>query len=162
MNSESVVIRQATPADADAIAAGNRRMAWETEDLSLDAATLAAGVRAALADPHKGIYWVAESDGSVVGQLMITYEWSDWRNGVFWWIQSVYVPPEHRRRGIFRKLYETVEAAAQQTPGTCGLRLYVERANEVAQAVYQSHGMERTPYQLWEKVWARHDTEPTT
>jgi ribosomal protein S18 acetylase RimI-like enzyme len=154
MNTTSLIIRQATAADAEALVEGNRRMAWETERLALDVETLRAGVAAALADPHKGVYWVAERAGNVVGQLLITWEWSDWRNGSFWWIQSVYVPPEHRRGGVFRQLYETVEAAARATPGTCGLRLYVERENEVAQAVYERHGMTRTGYQLWEIVWS--------
>src|SRR3954452_8892223 len=104
-DSPAPLIRDATPADAATIVDFNARMARETEGLTLDPAVLSRGVRAALADPAKAIYFVAEIDRRVVGQLMITHEWSDWRDGDIWWVQSVYVHPEYRRRGIFRTLY---------------------------------------------------------
>ncbi len=125
-------------------------MALETEHTSLDRSRLRAGVEALLADPAKGFYLVAESDGEVVGQLMITYEWSDWRNGTFWWIQSVYVAPAHRGRGVFKALYRRVEELASQNGGVCGLRLYVERQNDRAKAVYEGLGMAATHYQMME------------
>lgn len=143
-------VRRATPADRDVIAAYNAAMAHETEHLTLDAERLRAGVSAVLADPARGFYLVAEQGGLVVGQMMITYEWSDWRNAVFWWIQSVYVHPEHRREGVFKALYSYVEQAARQDPGVCGLRLYVERENQRARAVYARLGMRHAPYEMFE------------
>jgi ribosomal protein S18 acetylase RimI-like enzyme len=144
------IIRRATAADAPTLARYNEAMAWETEHLRLDPARVLAGTQSALADPAKGFYLVAEQEGDIVGQLMITYEWSDWRNGVFWWIQSVYVAPAHRGAGVFRALYREVESMAQRQPGVCGLRLYVESDNERAQAAYHRLGMRTTSYRLLE------------
>jgi ribosomal protein S18 acetylase RimI-like enzyme len=110
-----------------------------------------AGVSAALDDPSKALYFIAEVDGLPAGQLMITYEWSDWRNGVFWWIQSVYVVPEWRRRGVYRKLYAEVQRLARERSGVCGLRLYVERHNELAQGAYERLGMRRAAYEMFEE-----------
>jgi ribosomal protein S18 acetylase RimI-like enzyme len=122
----------------------------ETERRALDPAVVGAGVAAVLADADHGRYWLAESDGTVAGQLLITYEWSDWRNGRLWWIQSVYVDPEHRRRGVFRALYRHVEALARRDRACCGLRLYVEKSNRQAQRTYRALGMSLTDYAVME------------
>ncbi len=146
----NLTIRAATPADAEVIAGFNAAMARETEHLELDGARLLAGVRSILGDASRGVYWLAEAGNSVVGQMMITYEWSDWRNGTFWWIQSVYVDRGWRCRGVFRGLYEHVLARARAEPGVCGVRLYVENENVHAQRTYERLGMQRTQYQLFE------------
>lgn len=143
-------IRPAVAADVETIARCNCAMAVETERLELDLERVTAGVGAVLEDSAKGSYWVAESDGRVVGQLMVTYEWSDWRNGVFWWVQSVYVDPDHRGRGVYRALYEETLMRAREAGNVCGLRLYVERDNERAKKAYRSQGMEATEYEMWE------------
>jgi GNAT superfamily N-acetyltransferase len=144
-------IRQATPADVPIIVEFNRRLAEETESKILDVAVLTAGVMAALADPHKAIYFLAEEKDVVLGQLSITTEWSDWRNGWLWWFQSVYVRAEARRRGVFRALYEHVYQAACQDPNVIGLRLYVERENQAAQQTYLRLGMEWANYLVLQK-----------
>jgi ribosomal protein S18 acetylase RimI-like enzyme len=144
-------IRQAGPADAPIIVDYNLRLAAETENKALDPARLAAGVAAALASPdRKGPYFVAVEGGDVLGQLQITYEWSDWRNGWFWWIQSVYVHAEARRRGVFRSLYRHVEGLAREQ-GVVGIRLYVERDNHAAQRTYRDLGMAPTAYLMLER-----------
>ena len=135
----------------EAIAGFNRAMARETEGRDLDPERLARGVAAALEDPERARYWMAEVDGESVGSLMITPEWSDWRNGTFWWIQSVYVVPEARRSGVFRTLYESLRKRARVAEGVCGLRLYVDRENRSARAVYEAMGMVRTDYLLYEE-----------
>jgi GNAT superfamily N-acetyltransferase len=144
-------IRIARLHDASTIAEFNSLMAEETEHRSLDGPTLRRGVRALLRDRSKGVYYVAESGGEVVAQLMITYEWSDWRNGTFWWIQSVYVRKDYRKQGVFRSLYNHVRKLAAKRKGICGLRLYVERKNHRAQSAYETLGMERAPYEMFEK-----------
>ncbi len=149
-----ISIRQAVPGDADLITDFNLAMAQETERRSLDRATLLAGVTRLLLDPSRGVYYLAELSGRCVGQLLITYEWSDWRNGQFWWIQSVYVRPEARRTGVYRALHEWVEHQARQTPGVCGLRLYTDRENTRAQGVYERLGMHATNYLLYERDWS--------
>jgi ribosomal protein S18 acetylase RimI-like enzyme len=143
-------IRRARASDLDAIARFNRAMALETEELSLDPERLREGVRAALSDEGRGAYRIAELDGRACGCLLVTREWSDWRNGWFWWIQSVYVEPELRRRGVYRALYGAVLDEARANGGVCGLRLYVDEANRPAQEVYRRLGMERTRYALFE------------
>jgi GNAT superfamily N-acetyltransferase len=145
-----ILIRAATAADAETIVRFNAAMAGETEGLELDLERLRGGVQAVLADPGKGIYWMAELDGRPAGQMLITFEWSDWRNGAFWWIQSVYVAPPCRGRGVFRALYEHAERLARSDPGVCGLRLYVEQHNERAQQAYLRLGMKPTPYRIFE------------
>lgn len=145
-----VKIRQATEADARVIADFNRAMALETEHLELDADRVLRGVSALLADRAKGFYAVAEIEGRVVGQAMITYEWSDWRNGTFWWIQSVYVAPDHRGAGVFRALYHHLRGMGEADGGVCGLRLYVEHENERAQRIYEGLGMAPTHYRMME------------
>ena len=129
---------------------GNRRLAWETEQRRLAPATVTAGVQALLNDASKGIYFVAEADGQLAGQLLITREWSDWRNGDFWWIQSVYVLEPFRSQGIFRALFEHVQALARARQDVCGLRLYVEASNARAQAAYRHLGMNKTDYEMFE------------
>lgn len=148
-------VRAARPGDAAMLVAFNEAMARETEDLALDRDRLAAGVEAVFADPERGRYVVVEEEGRVVAALMLTREWSDWRNGFFWWIQSVYVRPEARRRGHYRRLYEHVRAEASRDPAVCGLRLYVERENRTARRTYADLGMTETPYRLYEVELAR-------
>jgi len=148
--SSPVTIRPSTPADAAVIAEFNARLAQETEHLTLDRARLRVGVEAVLGDPSRGIYWLAVGGGEIVGQLMITFEWSDWRNGFFWWIQSVYVRQDWRARGVFRALYEQVEREARSREDVCGLRLYVERENQPAQATYRRLGLRPTNYDFYE------------
>ncbi len=143
-------IRQALPADAATIAGFNAAMARETEHLELDPARLRAGVQALLEDSAKGFYILAETGAAIAGQMMITFEWSDWRSGAFWWIQSVYVAPEFRRRGVFGRLYRHIHDRARAQQGVCGLRLYVERENHRAQRTYERIGMRRTSYQFFE------------
>jgi GNAT superfamily N-acetyltransferase len=153
-NSEATMtltVRQATPADATTIVEFNRLLAEESEGKTLDVDALAAGVAAVLADPRKGPYFVAEQDGTIVGQMQVTFEFSDWRNGWFWWIQSVYVLPEARRRGVFRTLYHHVAETAKSDPGVIGLRLYVERDNKRAHDTYLGLGMTWTDYLLMER-----------
>lgn len=147
--------RPATPEDAETIARFNQAMALETEGKQLDLPTLVAGVRAVFEEPGHGRYLVATATGGpdggmVVACLMITYEWSDWRNGRFWWIQSVYVAPDHRRRGVFRQLYDAVRAMGEREGGVCGYRLYVEQDNQPAQATYRHLGMAPTVYRVFE------------
>ncbi len=143
-------IRKTRLTDAAVIADFNSRLAWETEKLRLNSAIVSRGVRALLKDAAKGTYFVAEQGGVIVGQLLITYEWSDWRNGHFWWIQSVYVASEFRRDGVFRALYDHVEKLARSRRDVCGLRLYVEKNNHRAHATYERLGMRHTHYEIYE------------
>lgn len=149
--SETITVREAVPEDAEFLVRGNAEMALETEHLSLDLDRLRAGVHALFEDPARGRYFIAERGGRRAGQLLITFEWSDWRNGVFWWIQSVWVAPEQRGKGVFRALYDHVRSLAKSSPGVCGLRLYVERSNLRAQQTYLRCGMKRTEYELFEE-----------
>lgn len=149
----NLLIRAARPSDADVIAEYNMGIAKETESLSLDPRTVSCGVRAVLADPAKGAYFVAEVDGRVIGQLMITHEWSDWRDGDIWWIQSVYVHPEHRKLGAFKALYRHAEAQAKLA-GAVGIRLYVDAHNEAAQQAYVRLGMHMGNYRVMEVMFA--------
>jgi ribosomal protein S18 acetylase RimI-like enzyme len=147
----NIRIRDALPEDREAIARSNEAMALETEHKTLDPEAVRLGVAAVLADPAHGRYFLAVNDaGSVVGQLMITFEWSDWRNGQFWWIQSVYVDPAARRQGVFKALYDHVEHLVRRTPGVCGLRLYVETDNVNAQRTYARCGMADAGYRVME------------
>jgi GNAT superfamily N-acetyltransferase len=148
-------LRPATPQDLDVIVEFNAAMALETEALALDIERLRAGVAALLADPARGRYRVAEADGSVIGTLMLTREWSDWRCGDWWWIQSVYIRPDWRRRGVFAALYRSVAAEARANPEVCGLRLYVERDNVHAQNTYVALGLEETHYRMFEAATRR-------
>jgi len=150
-----ITIRPAIPADAAAIGENNRATALETEGWEIDPEVALAGARAILQEPCRGFYLVADADGTVVGQCMVTYEWSDWRSGEFWWVQSVYVRPDCRRQGIFSRLYRTVEAMAEARPDVTGLRLYVEAENVTAQAAYARLGMRPAPYVLLERDYAK-------
>lgn len=143
-------VRAAQPGDAKAIVEFQLRMARETEDLELDPGTVTRGVAAVFADPGKGAYWVAERAGEVVGGLLTTFEWSDWRNGVILWIQSVYVVPEERGRGVYRALYEHLRRRVEADSDLKGIRLYVEKRNEAAQKVYERLGMTREHYEMFE------------
>ena len=147
-----IKVRQATAAEAGRIAAFNRTMAMETEGLALDEMTVSAGVVALMGHPDRGFYLVAEVGGAVAGCLLITYEWSDWRNKMFWWVQSVYVKPEHRGKGVYSALDEKVKALAAQAGNVCGLRLYVHKDNRRAQEVYRNLGMEETAYLVYEDM----------
>ena len=142
-------VRRATLRDAADLVEFNLAMARETEDKQLCAETLGAGIRSLLDDDAKGFYLVAEVDGRAAGALMVTSEWSDWRDGWFWWLQSVYVRPEYRRRGVFRTLYSHLEQMARAHPDICGLRLYVNQGNGVAQATYDMMGMSETGYVVY-------------
>jgi GNAT superfamily N-acetyltransferase len=145
-------VRDATPADRDVLVEFARAMARETEEKELDLTALRPGMAALLADPARGRVFVVEAGGEVVATLTITLEWSDWRNGWFWWIQSVYVRPDHRRTGLYRRMHEHVRALAARDPEVYGLRLYVERENRNARATYVSLGMEETAYRLYEQA----------
>jgi GNAT superfamily N-acetyltransferase len=146
-------IRRGRLEDGNTIIAFNIAMAMETESLALDPSLITPGVRAVLGDKTKGLYFVGEVDGQVVGQMMVTFEWSDWRNGNIWWIQSVYVDPSHRRKGVFKSLYEHVRDEARKNR-VVALRLYVERENENAQKTYVTMGMHLSHYLLMEEALA--------
>ena len=149
-------IRKATRADIRTLVEFNRAMAQESEDKPLDIDTVSAGIVGLFDRPQEGHYLIAESaDGESAGALMLTFEWSDWRNGRFWWIQSVYVRPEYRRRGVYRALHEQVRDAARSDPEVCGLRLYVERENTGAQTTYFAMGMLETHYRIFEEEFKR-------
>ena len=147
---DDIHIRRAVPSDAGFIAESNIAMALETEGIALDPALVGPGVTAVLTDDSLGFYLIAEIDGRPAGQLMVTFEWSDWRNRQWWWIQSVYVPREFRRRGVYTALHRHVAEAARAEGGVCGLRLYVEQENTTAQRVYRSLDMYNTRYHMYE------------
>ncbi|MDP3759260.1 MAG: N-acetyltransferase [Ramlibacter sp.] len=152
---QALTIRKAEPRDAAAIARFNSAMALETEGKALLPERVNPGVQRLLGDPSLGFYVVAEQAGSgVVGSLMVTNEWSDWRNGLFWWIQSVYIVPAARRQGVYRALYDFVRDMARADPGICGFRLYVEKDNAAAQRTYSALGMEPTDYLVYEELKA--------
>jgi ribosomal protein S18 acetylase RimI-like enzyme len=148
-------VRDALPADAGHITRFNVALAQESEGKALDETVLRRGVERALARPALCRYFMAEIDREVVGQTMLTYEWSDWRDGVIWWIQSVYVLPEARRRGVFRALFDHIERLSRETPDVAALRLYVERDNERARRTYATLGMEQTGYLVYERGYRR-------
>ena len=147
----AIRVRAAQAHDREVLAEFNAAMALETENKTLDPAVLAAGVGAVLGEPQRGFYLIAECDGRVAGCLMITFEWSDWRNGDWWWLQSVYIIPLFRRRGVFRALYAEVERLAAAAPRVVGIRLYVERANAHAQKTYAALDLRQTHYLMYEK-----------
>jgi GNAT superfamily N-acetyltransferase len=146
------MIRPATILDLDFLVHGNRAMAKETESLDLDPAILREGVRAVLEGKQPGAYWIVEIEGRTVAQLLLTYEWSDWRNRVVWWIQSVWVEPDQRKHGRFRELYQAVRDEAKAA-GAGGLRLYVDERNTRAQAVYRALGMDGGHYRVFEDMF---------
>ena len=165
---ENLVIRRATSADAPSLIAFNQGIARETENRELCPEILAPGVAGMLDHPERGFYLVAEINDpenerngpqestSVIACLMVTYEWSDWRNGMIWWIQSVYVQAPHRRKGIYKHLYQFVQQLAEEARASgeqiCGFRLYVEQDNTIAQSTYRSLGMDQTPYRIFEQL----------
>ncbi|HXU31742.1 MAG TPA: GNAT family N-acetyltransferase [Thermoanaerobaculia bacterium] len=143
-------VRPARPDEADRLIDFQLRMADETEGLALDPERIGRGVRAVFSDPSRGAYWVAEEAGQILGMLLTTPEWSDWRAGWVLWIQSVYVIPEARGRGVFRDLYAAQKTRVEGDPDLCGLRLYVDRRNRAAAAVYERAGMTREHYEMFE------------
>jgi len=146
----AVTFREARRGDAGAIINFQIAMARETEDLELDRDILTRGVEAVFDDPNRGRYFVAERAGRVIGSLMITYEWSDWRNGMVWWIQSVYVIAELRGQGVYAGLYEHVKTFVNADPSIRGIRLYVDKRNSRAQQVYARLGMNGEHYSVFE------------
>jgi ribosomal protein S18 acetylase RimI-like enzyme len=150
MPSSNITVRRAEPGDAPWLVRFNIAMAKETEGLDLDPDKIAAGVEGLFARPQFGFYVLAEVDGHVAGGLMITYEWSDWRNRIFWWVQSVYVLPQYRGRGVYRTLYERVKAMGAESGECCGIRLYVEHDNIAAQETYRKLGMAQSHYLMFE------------
>lgn len=148
---KNVHIRLATLDDAAVLVGFNKAMALETEKKMLDDEQVMHGVRNLILNQSYGFYVVAEKEGIVAGSLMVTSEWSDWRNGIFWWIQSVYVRPECRKQGIYKCLYLYLKNKAESQPSVCGFRLYVERNNIEAQKVYTALGMQETAYKMFEE-----------
>ena len=146
-----IQVIQASPRHSEVIAEFNQAMAIETEGRKLPWDKIHAGVKAILQDSSLGFYLVALYQGEVVGCLAITYEWSDWRNGLFWWIQSVFVAPSHRTKGVFTGLYSHVKGLASSKPDVCGVRLYVEKENTKAQQTYKKLGMIETHYRIMEE-----------
>ncbi len=146
-------VRQARPLDARTLAEFNRAMARETEQRELDPARALRGVERLLHMPEAGFYLLAERSGLAQGSLMVTPEWSDWRDAWFWWIQSVYVIPTARKTGIYRALHDEVRRIARERGDVCGLRLYVEGENLAAQEVYRRLGMKQSVYRLYEEPW---------
>jgi len=147
-----MIIRTAELSDANSLIEFNQAMALETEGKRLDSQILEKGVKAVFEDERKGFYVVAEHEEKIVGGLMITFEWSDWRGQWFWWIQSVYILPELRGKGIYSELYEFVRQQAKSHGDVCGFRLYVEKENMRAQKVYEKLGMESSHYLLYETI----------
>ncbi|TKD12839.1 GNAT family N-acetyltransferase [Polyangium fumosum] len=147
---EPVSIRLAHAGDVEALAQNHRAMALETEGKTLDPETTIRGTRAVIEDAAKGFYLVAEREGVTVGQLLVTFEWSDWRDGMFWWIQSVYVAEGARRTGVYRALHDHVLGKARTDKGVCGVRLYVDKENHHAQATYAAMGMHAAHYDVFE------------
>ena len=145
-----IKVRSGEKTDAKTIVDFQLWMAEETEDFELDRPTVERGVQAVFDDPARGAYWVAESDGKVVGCLLTVPEWSDWRNGTVLWIHSVYVLPQVRRKGVFRAMYEALRAQVETSDDLRGLRLYVEHENEVAQRTYEDMGMDGSHYKMFE------------
>jgi GNAT superfamily N-acetyltransferase len=147
---QTIRCRRATPGDLETIARFQEAMALDTEGVALDPATLRSGIAALFSNPSLGHYWVADADGRVVGSLMITFEWSDWRNRMVWWVQSVWVEEGWRRKGVYAALYGTVRDLAEKDPGVGGIRLYVDRRNQRAQEVYRRMGMNGDHYLTFE------------
>ncbi|HMU29754.1 MAG TPA: GNAT family N-acetyltransferase [Nitrospira sp.] len=156
ISADQLRIRLATVQDVDVLTTFSAAMAWETEHRRLDLARLRLGTQAVIDRPEQGQYYVADlhrnapADTVTVGQLLLTYEWSDWRNAQFWWIQSVYVDPAWRRQGVYRAMHQAVMALAQSRADVCGVRLYVEGDNTVAQGVYERVGLTPSTYRIYE------------
>ena len=145
-------VRRAVLSDSKALAEFNTNMARETEGIELIPSVIGAGVEAMINNPQMGFYLVVEDAGAIQASLMVTTEWSDWRNGLFWWIQSVYVNKQYRRQGLYRQLYQSVKSLAEAESDVCGFRLYVEHDHHIAQKTYQSLGMDETGYKIYEEL----------
>ena len=150
---DKIKIRDAVREDVPILVRFNLQMAMETEDKQLDEQVLTCGMNSVFDDPNRGFYLVAEVGGKVAGSLLVTTEWSDWRDGDYWWIQSVYVDHEFRRNGIFRAMYAEAKQRAENMPQVCGCRLYVERDNTAAQATYAQLGFVETNYKVFEELF---------
>lgn len=156
ISADQLRIRPATVQDVDVLTTFSAAMAWETEHRRLDLARLRLGTQTVIDRPEQGQYYVADlhrnapADTVTVGQLLLTYEWSDWRNAQFWWIQSVYIDPAWRRQGVYRAMHQAVMALAQSRADVCGVRLYVEGDNTVAQGVYERVGLTPSTYRIYE------------
>lgn len=148
--SDNLFIRKANKSDIEIIAQFNINIAMETENKTLPREIITKGVETLISNSHLGFYLIAEIDGKIAGALMVTTEWSDWRNGLFWWIQSVYVIEEFRRKGVYSALYKYVKELSV-TENVCGFRLYVEKENKIAQQAYKKLGMYETHYRLYEE-----------
>jgi ribosomal protein S18 acetylase RimI-like enzyme len=146
-----MVIRIAQEKDIETLASFNMALAWETEQKKLKREVVTRGLQTLLKNPQYGFYTVAEVAGRVVGCIMITYEWTDWRCGLFWWVQSVYVDSEFRRQGVFRRIYEFLKEKASHEPNVCGFRLYVEHSNRAGQSTYSGVGMQEVSYKFFEE-----------
>ncbi|MBU0529353.1 GNAT family N-acetyltransferase [bacterium] len=149
-----IIIRNANKEDISKIVSFNSAMALETENKELESVIVTQGVAAVLNNNTLGQYFIAECDGIPVGQLMITKEWSDWRNAEFWWIQSVYIQPDHRKNNVYKKLYSEVVKSAKDSGKVCGIRLYVDKNNTIAQKVYSKLGMNKSDYLFFEDDWS--------
>ena len=152
----NLIIRKASDNDIDTIVTFNYLMAKETEAKFLDKNIVKLGVKSVITNPSKAQYWIAENNNEIIGQLMVTYEWSDWRNGDMWWISSVYVTENFRRCGVFSALYKHIEHMAKENPGCCGIRLYIEKHNKRAQKTYLSLGMNDAGYDVMEVDFTKH------
>ena len=150
MPQAGVTVREATPRDRAHIVGFQLQMAMETEGKSLGRELLEQGVATVIQSTDTGFYLVAESNDQIVGSLLVTYEWSDWRNATFWWIQSVFVDATFRRRGVYRAMHTHIHDMARSRDDICGIRLYVERSNRVAQRTYDSLGMSKSHYDMYE------------
>lgn len=147
-----ILIRKAFPEDCIVISGFQEKIAFETENIRLDPETVKDGVKAVFDDPARGCYYVAEIDGKIVGSLLTTYEWSDWRNGYIIWIQSVYVLPANRNKGVFKQLYLYIKQIIENNPDYRGIRLYVDKTNTTAIDVYNRMGMSDEHYRLFEWI----------
>ena len=149
-----ITVQKALPKHIDVLIDFQQRLAYESEEVTLDAATLRKGMEAMFADPGKGLYYIASDGEDVVGCHMITYEWSDWRNGMAWWLQSVYVRESHRKKGVFKIMYDNVISMIKKDPNLIALRLYVDKSNERAMKVYAAMGMDGSHYTVYE--WTKY------
>ncbi|MHC1708578.1 MAG: GNAT family N-acetyltransferase [Bacteroidales bacterium] len=147
---EKFNIKTAEPSHIETIVNFQLLMAIESEGITLDQEILSKGVKAVFADPAKGKYFLCQQEGKVIASLLITYEWSDWRNGMVWWIQSVFVSPDYRKSGVFRAMFENIRQQALNDPGVRGIRLYVDNGNTPALQVYQNIGMNGDHYRVFE------------
>ena len=151
--SNELLVRIGEYKDVDTLVESNMALAWETERKKLSSEVVTEGVHALLGNPQYGFYVVAELAGKVVGSVMVTFEWSDWRCGLIWWIQSVYVKPDFRRQGVFRSLYEFLREKASRERNVCGFRLYVLGSNRTGKDAYGGVGMKETSYGVYEELF---------